>query len=113
MPSPSPMKHRVTVQENSPTRNTYGELVDSWGDVETVYAAVEPLDGAKFLGAGRMVPVKGARFRMRYRSDLGTADTEFLSKYRLSYGSRFWAIKGVVEGGASDRWVTLLASEVN
>jgi SPP1 family predicted phage head-tail adaptor len=45
------LRHRVTIQQNTPTRNAHGEMVDTWADVTTVWGEVKQLDGRENFAA--------------------------------------------------------------
>ena len=62
------LDQRVTIQALSGGVDAIGQpLPDSWADVVTVWAAVEPLTGREYLAAGAMVSAVEARIRIRYR----------------------------------------------
>ena len=66
------LRHRVTLQEDQAagTQDSYGQEVEDWQDVATVWAAVEPLQGREFLGGKQLVAEVTTRIRIRYFSGL-------------------------------------------
>lgn len=107
------LRHRITVEENTPVRNTYGELIDAWTTVETVYGAVRPYDGTTLMRAAAGSSLKGAEITMRYRTDLGTADTRVLPRYRLRYQNRLFSIDGVRDLDESHKFIVLDVEEMD
>src|SRR5918992_2353622 len=98
------LKDRVTLQQNTPTQDAGGAPVDSWADVATVWAAIEPLTGREFFDAARVVADVTHRLRIRYRADV----TE---KMRAIQGSRTFDISAVLEVGRR-RELHLMAREI-
>lgn len=45
------LRHRITIQEMLVTQDDAGGIVKGWGDVATVWAAIEPLQGREFWEA--------------------------------------------------------------
>ena len=109
---PGRLTHRVTVQENTTTRDQYGQLADSWDTVEVVYANVRPLRAAEVLSAGASTSKVSHIVTMRHRTDLGSGDTKMLARYRLSYDSRTFAVRGVIDIDERHRWLEVMAEEV-
>jgi len=103
------LRHRVTIQEKSVTRNSYGEEVITWGDVATVWAAVEPLArgprGREFIEAQRAGAEITTLIRMRYRSGIAP-------EMRVVYGSHTYDIKSVVHVEERQRELHLMCREV-
>jgi head-tail adaptor len=63
------MRDTVAIQLNTPTPSLYGENVDSWATVDTVYAEVEQVSAAERLIAGQPVGTTAFRIRVRRRDD--------------------------------------------
>lgn len=88
------LRQRGTIQKNTPSRNSYGELIDSWSDVATVWCSVEPISGSErwVQSAAQRYADCTARIRMRYRSDVTVAPT-----MRFVHGSDVYNIEAVIE----------------
>ena len=80
------LRHRVTIKKQTDAKDEYGERLDDWVDVATVWAAVEPLRGREFFEAFRENAEVTTRIRIRYRDDVdrtmivqhGTTEFEIL-----------------------------------
>lgn len=84
------LRRRVTIQQNpSPTQDTFGAEEESWSDVDTVWAAVEPLSGREFMDGKQLKAAVDTRIRIRYRSGLD-------SEMRVVWGSHIYDVKAVV-----------------
>ena len=64
------LRHRVTIQKNTPSQNDLGEAIASWSTVATVWAAVEPLQGREFFEARQEQADVTTRIRIRWRDDV-------------------------------------------
>ena len=64
------LKHRVTLQEATETRDSFGQPVRTWSDVATVWAAVQALSGREFLEAKQLKRAVTTRIVIRWRDDV-------------------------------------------
>jgi SPP1 family predicted phage head-tail adaptor len=66
-----PLRHMVTIQQlvaGSPQQNAGGEMDETWTDVATVNASIEPLRGRELIAAQATNSEVTGTIRMRYRS---------------------------------------------
>lgn len=111
------LRHRVTIQKNTPTR-VKGVRTDNWRDVNEVYANVRTLRGSERSMADQKESVLSHEVTMRYRASLSDdfefldgeifefldgerftfliGDTEALARYRVKFGNRFFDIRSVL-----------------
>jgi len=64
------LNKRVKILRLVKERNEFGEPVDTWKEVCTVWAAVEPLRGREFIAALRENAEVTTRIRIRYREGI-------------------------------------------
>jgi SPP1 family predicted phage head-tail adaptor len=64
------MRHRVTLEAPTPSRNQIGEEVQGWAAVADVWASVEPLSGRELWNAQQVQPDVTHRVRMWHRPDV-------------------------------------------
>lgn len=64
------LKHRITFQKLQQTKNEYGEVLDNWLDVKTVWAEIKPVSGNQFFAAKQINSEISHNVYIRYRSDL-------------------------------------------
>lgn len=122
----------MTVQENVVTR-TKGVKTDSWRDLETVYAQIEPLSGVEVTSAEQKEGIVQHRVRMRYRPNVGdvfqfldgepfefldgvffefvAASSTFRARYRLKFGARLFDIRDVQQLYPHDEFTVLRVEE--
>ena len=61
------MREQVTLQFPTYEPDPDGQLQETWHDVGTFYARVEPLDGQERFEAGKIDASYSVRFHIRYR----------------------------------------------
>lgn len=99
------LRHRVVIQEKDPTQDEYGEEVPTWSDVDTVWAAVEPLAGREFLETQRVGAEVTTRIRIRYRDGI-------VPKMRVVWGDHVYDIKAVIHVEERQREIHLMCKEL-
>lgn len=100
------LRHRVTIQQKSVTRDSYGAEVVTWTDLDTVWAAVEPLSGREYLAALQTQAEVTTRIRLRYRSDL-VVEPEM----RVTWDGHTYDVLAAIETQARRREVQLMCRE--
>lgn len=98
------MRHRVAVQAATATNNL-GVITETWATIETVYASVRTLTGREAEDASKPEGVYTHEFTMRYRDDLGSADTQMLNKYRLVFRSDNYDVRSVENVDFRDKFM--------
>jgi SPP1 family predicted phage head-tail adaptor len=86
------LDRRVVIQTRTLTRNAYGEQVESWATLDTVWAQKLDVLGREFFGSQRELAEGTAKFRLRWRDDLSVTD-------RLSFDSKTYDIVQISELG--------------
>ena len=100
------MRHRITIQANTPTLDPNGGDVDSWATATTVWASVQTLTGRKLEIARQIDAEATVEVRMRYCST--TAPT-VLS--RLLFGTRIFEPILVVNENERNIWLLIQCRE--
>jgi SPP1 family predicted phage head-tail adaptor len=95
------LDRRVTILRRTLTRNDYGEQVESFATLATVWAQKMDVTGREFVSAQRTLAEGTTRFRLRYRSDLLHTD-------RLSHNSVVYDIQQISEFGRQE-WTDVVA----
>lgn len=97
------LTERVTIQETTQTQDGDGGIVDSWADVATVWAAVEPLTGREFFDAAKVNAEVSSRIRIRALSGI-------VPKMRAVHGSDIYDIHAVMDVDSRGREIHLMVS---
>ncbi|HON00634.1 MAG TPA: phage head closure protein [Acidobacteriota bacterium] len=86
------LDRRIKLQRKTVVENSYGEPIETWVDLATVWAEYLPARSVERYAATQMMAEVDTRWRIRYRTDLTPID-------RLSYAGRLYDVTGVVEMG--------------
>lgn len=86
------LDRRIVVQQASTTQDSYGQPIETWTAVATVWAQVTPMRGRETFGSEQVLDRGPQRFRIRYRSDVTV-------QHRLSYNDIIYQIHDVQEVG--------------
>lgn len=99
------MRHQITIQRATVTRDTFGAEVETWEELATVWAAVEPLSGRELIAAAAATADLSTRVRIRYRVGIKPTD-------RVVYGDRTLEILTVIDLDERHREMHLMCREV-
>lgn len=99
------LRERVVVQKKSVTRNTYGEEVIAWVEVDTYWAAVEPLRGREYMEGRQLDAAIDTRIRIRY-DNIGIGP-----EMRVTYRNHVYNIIAVVHVLERQRELHLMCQE--
>ena len=87
---PGFLDRRVTIQQFTSSSNEFGEVIETWTDLATVWANVRELRGEERVESARLTAVVDTYFTIRYRTDVEP-------KMRLSYEGELFDIIEVLE----------------
>lgn len=99
------LRHRVTLQSKEFSKDEEGTPTETWIDVATVWASVEPLRGREYFAAATVNAENTVRIRMRYRRGV-TPDM------RALYDGRVFEIQSVIDVNEMHREIHLMTQEV-
>jgi len=98
------LRHRVTLQSKTETRDSYGGAVITWSDVATVYAAIEPLSGREWFAQQQVQSEVSVRIVVRYRAGITAAN-------RIAHGATYYDILSVINHDEKDHMITLMCRQ--
>jgi|GEM_PF-305713 len=84
------LDRRITIQANTVTRDSVGEAVDSWSNLDTVWARIIYEAGREGVDMQSEVAQQQVTFIIRYRSDV-------TPMHRITYDSEIYHIEAVKE----------------
>lgn len=84
------LRHRITLQSKAVVKDIEGITKETWTDLATVWAAIEPLRGREYFQAAAVNQENTVRFRIRYRPGI-------TSSMRVKYRSRLFDIKSIID----------------
>ncbi|QGP56803.1 putative phage head-tail adaptor (plasmid) [Piscirickettsia salmonis] len=97
-------RHRVTLQNNLIGANNYGEALDYWQDITTVWARVSPSAGRELFSAQQFYHEISQTVTLRYRPDVTPS-------LRLVFDSRYFEILSVINPDERNRELILACKE--
>ncbi len=100
------LRHKIAIQATTPTRNEYGEPIDSWATISggSVWASIEPLSGKEDLPARVMDAEVSHRITIRALSSVTT-------NHRILLGSRVFDINAVLNWQDRGIFMVLMCTE--
>jgi SPP1 family predicted phage head-tail adaptor len=103
------MRHRVQIQDQSTTLDTFGGQPLTWTTLATIWADIQPLS-AREKEASQAINVEVTHeITIRYQAQFN--DTKAMAARRLVYGSRLFNIHGILNVDERNKQMTILASE--
>ena len=94
------LDRRLTLQRKTATENDYGEPVETWTTLATVWAEKIPVRGFERYAAMQTVAEVDTRFKIRYRTDISPLD-------RVVCAGTTYDVQGVLEIGRREGWEIL------
>ena len=99
-----PLNKRVTIQTATESRDSHGDVAQTWATHATVWAAIEPLSGSERIVAQQAEAFTTHRVRIRYLSTV-------TSDMRVLYGTRYFNIESVLNIDERGEEMHLLCQE--
>ena len=88
----------------SPAVNSVGEPNTSWGEIDTVWAAIEPVSGREFWAQQQVQSEVTVKIRIRYRSDVSVG-------MKGECAGRTYLIQNIIDPLEAHRELLLMCSE--
>ena len=99
------LRHVVTIQTPSVTKNTRGVEVVTWPTSVTVRADVRTLTGRELVANDQVTPIAQHQITLRYRTGITT-------KHRVVWDGRYFGITAVLESDNRMRSLVLMCTEL-
>lgn len=103
----SKLRHRITIQKATRTKNKVGEVVTAWATHATVWANFTPLSVKEVIQAQAVGNKTTARCVIRYRNDI-------TSGMQVINNGITYAITGqpLADAGSGKEYLTLMLSSI-
>ena len=98
------LRHRIAIQTNTPSVDAYGQPVEGWATVATVWAEVVMLSGRELMAAQQVESQASVRVTIRRR------DVD--ARQRVSWDGRLFGVEAIIHDDSNRRTTQLLCSEV-
>lgn len=89
------LRHRITFQSRSATRDALGGQSLTWNDVASVWADVAPLSGRELLSAQANKSDVSSMITIRWQAQF--ADPAAIATWRIVYGARIFNIHASID----------------
>lgn len=100
------LRHRINIQTNTPSKNDYGDLIDSWATVETRWAQITPIQGKELIVSDKTVGDISHKVLIR-------GAIAITPKQRILFGSRVFEIISSVDASEEkDIMIEILCKEI-
>ena len=101
------LRHRIVIERATLTQNDYGEEVQTFATLATVWARVEPILGKERFAAFQTQSDVDHRILVRYQSALST----LAANDRITWGSNTYDIRSVVNTDERDIELQIFATK--
>ncbi len=98
------LRHQIIIQSVIETPDASGSPVEAWSTFATVSAAYEPQNGKESVTEDQEQATLTTRFRIRYMSGV-------TAKMRISFDSRIFDIRSIVDVGGRQKQLHILCGE--
>jgi len=99
------LRHRVTIQQAVESQNDFGEVITTWQNYKTVWAAIKPLTGREYFASQQVNAEVSVQIQMRYIPGI-------TPKMRIVEGSKVYEIEAVMDVEGKRKELQLLCKEV-
>jgi SPP1 family predicted phage head-tail adaptor len=89
------LDRRIVIKTRKAGTNAFGEPVDQWSTLATVWASVVPVKDGERWRAGETLASKLCRFTIRYSAAVAGVDP----RDQIEHDGRTWDIQGIKELG--------------
>lgn len=103
---PGALRSELSLQQNVPTPDGMGGHVETWSEIATVFAKIEPVSAASFFGPDQTVESVTHRITLRWRSGVAAG-------MRFAKNGRNFDIVTVHDPDDSRRYLVCRAREEN
>ena len=101
------LRHRVNIQQQVTTQDSYGEAVNTWTDIySSISASIEPISGKEFFSGEKYNMEISHKIRIRYKSGI-------YPKQRVKFGSRYFDIETIINWQERNIEQQLMCKEVS
>jgi SPP1 family predicted phage head-tail adaptor len=98
------LRHRISIEQNTPTRDTFGAEIPHWSVRCVVWAQVETISGTEFVSQQQFGAALSHKVTIRHRKGL-------VPTMRVMWGDRTLEILAVLEDNLR-KMITLMCSEM-
>lgn len=98
------LKNKITFQEQTQTKNNFGEVEETWSDVLTTWASIQTISGKEQYLSNQNYATLSHKLRVRYSSLIN-------SKQKILFGTRVFKILAVLNIFEKNKELEILVEE--
>jgi SPP1 family predicted phage head-tail adaptor len=106
---PGRLDQKVTIQTRSASLDAYGQQVNTWSDLLTVWANLRPLGGSEKLRALAMASQLSHTVLVRYNPAFMPPTTA--DAWRIKFGTRYFNIQAARNVDEANHWIIFDCTE--
>lgn len=95
---------KVTIQRRGSSKDTAGQIIETWTDQSTIYASIAPVAGREYFNAS------GERAEVTHKIGIVYGPT-VVPRDRIKFGTRIFDIKSVINTRERNRDLQLMCTE--
>lgn len=107
----SRLQQRITVQRRSSTLDAYGQEINSWTNIGTVWAEVKPLSGKEKIRANAMVVESQLTHQVTVRYSSIFLPSVEADAWRILFGTRIFNITSSMNVDEQDKLIIFDCTE--
>lgn len=100
---------RITIQRRSNTLDAYGQQVNQWTDIATVWANVKPIGGREKLRSMVVESLLSHTVMVRYSALL--MPPTLADGWRIVYGTRIFNVTAAMDLDEARKWIVFDCTE--
>ena len=100
---------RITIQTRSATLDDYGQQIDSWSDLATLWANIKPISGREKLKAGQVDSILTHTVAVRYNVSL--TPPRVVDAWRIVYNGRYFNITSSMDLNEDRKYIIFDCTE--
>jgi SPP1 family predicted phage head-tail adaptor len=99
------LRHQINIQSSSGSKDSFGDVSDSWSTDSTVWASVDPLNGRELEHALQIHSEVQYKITIRY-------DANIDARARILWGTRTFEILSIIKPKEINEMMFLYCKEI-
>lgn len=104
------LRHRIVLQRRTGAENDFGEPTDTWSDVATLSAGIEPISGREYFAAQQVQSEVTHRVTIRYFEGITPKDRLVWTDPATAV-ARYFDIRSVIDRDERHREMAIMCVE--
>ena len=104
------LRHRLTIQKPTEVSDGMGGVTTTWSTLITIWGGIWPLRGHEYMSA--MQTTSEVTHKIRIRQLPTNKRSDFSSKCRILFGSRYFEIESIINPDERDIYLELMCKEI-